>query len=271
MASICGAGETAAADAFDVDAARGRRVAVDQHEGRHVLGQAGVHADKGVRADLAELVDAGETGQDGPVSHFDVAGQLGVVREDGVAADLAIVRQVDVGAHPVVVAQAGDALVLRGAGVEGAEFADGVAVADFQPGRLRRPTSCPAAGRRSRRTGKTCCPRRCVVWPSMTTCGPTTVRGADDDVRADDGIRPHFDGGVELRAGIDDGGGMNQAHRLSPRPCWRRRSSGWCTSGPPRGRRRRRPCRPPCTSRCRARRARSRRPFSAGRQGRPGA
>jgi hypothetical protein len=35
-----------------------------------------------------------------------------------------------------VAADGGDAAVLHGAGVEGAEFADHVAVADFQPRRL---------------------------------------------------------------------------------------------------------------------------------------
>ena len=48
-----------------------------------------------------------------PVADVHVAGELRVVGEDGVVADLAVVREVHVGHDPVVVADAGDAAVLR--------------------------------------------------------------------------------------------------------------------------------------------------------------
>ena len=44
--------------------------------------------------------------------------------------------QMHVSHDPVVVAQTGHAHILRGTDIEGAEFADGVVIADFQPGRL---------------------------------------------------------------------------------------------------------------------------------------
>src|SRR5471032_1055075 len=166
--------EAAPFQAFDVDAVGLRRIAVQEHIRRHVLRQAGAHADEGVRADLAELVHVGEAAHDDPVADFDVAGQLRVVREDGVAADLAVVRQVDVGRDPVVVAEPRHAGVLHGADVEGAEFADGVAVADFQTGRLALPLHVLRRG----------ADRRELEQLVVAADGRVAL---DDDVRADDG------------------------------------------------------------------------------------
>ena len=134
-----------------------------------------------------------------------------VVGEDGVVADLAVVRDVHVGHDPVVVADARDARVLRGAAVEGAELADRVAVADLEPRGLAARTSCPAArapmrgeledavvaadrrvARRSRRAGRPWCPRR------SRTCG------ADDGVRADlDVVRRAARRGSTIAVGMD--------------------------------------------------------------------
>ncbi len=65
-----------------------------------------------------------------------MARQLRVVGKHGAAADLAIMRNMHIGHDPVVVAEAGDPDILRGAGVEAAEFTNRVAVADLQAGRL---------------------------------------------------------------------------------------------------------------------------------------
>ena len=140
--------EAAPAQAFGVEAAHRQRVAVDHHEGRHVLRHVALEADHRVRADLAR------TGAR-PVRPPTITqsprctwpASVALVGQDGVAADLAVVRDVHVGHDPVVVADARDARVLHGAAVEGAELADGVAVADLAARSARRAyfLSCGAA------------------------------------------------------------------------------------------------------------------------------
>jgi uncharacterized protein (DUF2336 family) len=80
-----------------------------------------------VGADAHELMNHREAAEDGPVANMHMAGELGVVGEDGTVADLAIMRQMHIGHDPVVVAQASDAGILRGAAIEGAELPDRVA------------------------------------------------------------------------------------------------------------------------------------------------
>src|SRR5690606_32807453 len=103
---------------------------------RHVAVDEGAHADESVRADAAELVDAGEAAEDHLVADLDMPGQGRVVGEDAAVAHLAVVGDVHVGQQPVVVADAGDAATVAGAAVDGGEFADDVAVADHQFGVL---------------------------------------------------------------------------------------------------------------------------------------
>ena len=85
-----------------------------------------------MRADLAELVDQGETAEDDPVVDGHVAGQRRGVGENRVVADHAIMGDVHVGHQPVVVADAGHPAAFLGAAIEGDEFADHVAVANLQ-------------------------------------------------------------------------------------------------------------------------------------------
>ena len=106
------------------------------HVRRHVARHGRVVGDERVRADLAELVDGGEPAHDHPVAEVHVAAERRVVGEDALVADDAVVRDVRVGHEEVVVADARDALVLLGAAIERHEFADHVAVADLEPGRL---------------------------------------------------------------------------------------------------------------------------------------
>ena len=86
-------------------------------------------------SDAAELVDRGESPDHGVVGDLDVSGQGAVVREDDAIADDAVVRDVRVGEEVPPAAddrfRAG-----QGAAVHRAEFAEGVAVADFEKGRL---------------------------------------------------------------------------------------------------------------------------------------
>ena len=111
-------GEAVAAHAFAVDACGFGAVACRHEVRRYVF----VYA-------------CGEGGH-GVVADGNVSGERGVVGEDGVVADDAVVCKVAVRHNPVVVADAGFADAGYRAEVEGGKFADGVAVADNQFGRL---------------------------------------------------------------------------------------------------------------------------------------
>ncbi|MNR10881.1 hypothetical protein D3C85_1271540 [compost metagenome] len=157
---------------------------------------------------MAELVHAGKAAQDHPVTDVHVAGQRRVVGEDGVVADLAVVRQMDIGHDPVVVADAGHAAILRGADVEGAEFADGVVVADFQPCRLARVLL--VLRHRTQRTEL----ENAVVLANAGMAFDHHVRAdpgaaVDADIGADDAVCADFDVGGDLRPVSDDGSRMN--------------------------------------------------------------
>src|SRR5471032_2562001 len=262
--------KAAAFQALDIDAMRLRRIAVQEHERRHILRQAGAHADESMRADLAELVHIRKTAHDDPVADFHMARQLRVVRENRVAADQTVMRQMHVGRNPVVIAQARHTAALHRASIERAEFADGVAVADFQARRLARPFLVLRLR----------ADRRELEQMIVRTDGGMAV---DHDmranlgssgyahVRADDGIRPHLDRAVQLGLGIDYRRGVDTCHLTVPQAGSRLASCGWCTSVPLPAPPCRRPCRPPCISRCRATRAGFPRPSSTGRPVRPDA
>lgn len=90
----------------------------------------------GVVADLAELEYQRVAAQDNVVADGNVACEWGVVGEDGMVADHAVMGEVAVGHNPVVVADTGFADTGDRTEVERRKFADGVAVADNQFGRL---------------------------------------------------------------------------------------------------------------------------------------
>lgn len=85
--------------------------------------------------DLAELMDAGEAGNNGEVADGAVAAECGIVGENAVVADEAIVGDMGVGEEEVIVADAGGDL-LGGATVDGGVLAEGIPVSDDQSGRL---------------------------------------------------------------------------------------------------------------------------------------
>src|SRR5450830_1197217 len=203
--------KAAAFQAFDIDAMRLRRIAVQEHERRHILGQAGAHAHKSMRADLAELVHIRKAAHDHPVADFHVARQLRVVRENRVVAHLAVVRQVHIRRDPVVIAQARHAATLHGARVEGAKFADGVAVADVQARRLARPffiLRLRADGRKLEQV-VVAADRRVAVDDHVRA---NSGAGTDAHVRTDDGVRTHLDRAVELGLRIDDCRRVDRRH-----------------------------------------------------------
>ena len=106
------------------------------HEWRHVARDGGVVGDEGMRADLAELMHAGEAAHVHPVAHLDVSAERRVVREHAVRADDAVVPDVRAGHEQVVVGDARHQLGLGRAAVDRAVLAERVAVADLQARRL---------------------------------------------------------------------------------------------------------------------------------------
>ena len=100
-------GEAPALQSDLVDAADAGGVAIDNGEGRDVLDNFRDAAGDAVGADATELVDGGESGNDGVVIDLDMAGESAVVGEDDVVADLAVVGDVGVGEEEVVRAKAG--------------------------------------------------------------------------------------------------------------------------------------------------------------------
>ncbi len=97
---------------------------------------AGSKGGHGVIADIAKLKHQRVAAQHHIIADVDMAGQGSVVGKNSVAAHHAVVRQMHISHNPVVIADAGFAQAGNGAGVEGGEFADGVAVADNQAGGL---------------------------------------------------------------------------------------------------------------------------------------
>jgi hypothetical protein len=89
-----------------------------------------------VRADAAELMDAGVRAHHHPVVDMDVTRELRVVRERGAVPHDAVVRDVRIGEEQIAVADSRVAAVLRGAGIDRHELAEDVVVADRRGGGL---------------------------------------------------------------------------------------------------------------------------------------
>ena len=113
--------------------------------------------------------------------------------------------------QPVIVTDGGDAAILRGAAIEAAIFADGIAVADLKPGRL--------AGIFLVLIGFT---ERDEMKNAIVTANFCAAR--DDAMVADtgalinfhiainDGVRADADTRTQPRAWVNDGGGVD-AHQ----------------------------------------------------------
>ena len=192
-----------------VDATWHRRIAIHQHKRGHITIQPGGIAREAVRAHSAELVDQREAAQDHPVANVHMTGEAGVIRKDGMAADLAVMGHMAVRHDPVVAADAGGAVFLERAPVDGHVLTDDVAIADERPG---------VVGRLGRHVLRDLTHRGeledLVVFPDAGL-GPdhdmrTDARArADFHIGPDDAVRADVGGVVNLRAGLDDGRGMN--------------------------------------------------------------
>ena len=216
-----------------MDAVGLRGVAGNHQVGRHILEDEGRCGSDHVGADPAELVHTGKPAEDDQIVDRDMPGQRGAVGKDGLVGDVAVVRDVHVGHDPVVVADAGHPAALYGARIEGAELADGVAVADFQPRRL---------------AGIFLVLRHLAQRAELedVVVAPDAGVALDDDMRTDDGVVADLDMRTDDRIGADLHVGADPGARIDDRrgvdhlrhPSWRR------SGGPPPPARHRRAPRP---------------------------
>ena len=186
---------------------RHRRIVRCSDIGRQILRQTRLKAGHRVRAYAHELVHAGQSAQECPVADMHVAAQRRPVRHDGVAADLAIVRDMHVGHDPVVVADARDAGILHRAGIEGAEFAYRVVVADLQARRLAGVfLVLRDCAHRTELEDAICLADAGV--PLDDDMRPDHRPGADLHMLAYDGIRAHLDIAGKPGVRMDDRSGV---------------------------------------------------------------
>jgi hypothetical protein len=87
-------------------------------------------------ADAAKLMDTGIAAKYGPIINMDVTCKLRVVGEGRAISNLTIVRNMHIRHDPVVVAQAGNAYILRSSQIEGTEFANCVSIPYLKARRL---------------------------------------------------------------------------------------------------------------------------------------
>ena len=202
-------GEAGAFESYLVDPAHFGRVAVGDEERGDVLHDFRASAGDGMASDAAELVDRGESADHGMVADLHVSGQGAVVGEDDAIADDAVVRDVRVGEK---VSPAADDRFRagQGAAVHRAEFAEGVAVADFEKGRLAfvfevlRFLSDRRVSEKEIAAADRCrAHHRDVVLEFGVF--------ADDDVRPDHAVGPDAGAGGDFRRGIDDGGRVDHS------------------------------------------------------------
>ena len=188
--------------ADDVDAADLRRIAVDDHEPRHVVIDPRQGPDVAVRSDGDERMDA-DSARDGHVRlDMAVTAQDRVVGDDDPVVDDAIVRDVHVDHQQVVRADAGDPLLFFAAAVDRHPFANDVLVADLDAGRAasERDILGFAADHRERMDDVSFAERGHALNAGM---GDQASAAADLHVGPDDAVGTDFHVVGDVRAGID--------------------------------------------------------------------
>ena len=182
-------------------------------ERQHVASDGRAAADKRVRSDANEVMDRAQRAHHRPLSDRDVASQGRGVGQNHVVADVAIVRDVGVSHHQGVAAHAGQSAALDGAAVDGDELANLVVVADFEPGRFA------GVGQVLRRHADRAEGKEAIVCADPGRSFDGDVRNqvaafAQFDLRTDHAIRADLAGRMNLRARIDNGGGMNAVWKI---------------------------------------------------------
>ena len=205
--------------ALDVDAVRLGRIARDDDERRHVLRQAGVHADEGMGADFAELVHGGKAATGSP-SRRRAHGRASCALFEKIVLlptwqscarctyariQLSLPRRVTPASCAVPRLNVQNSRI-------------GVAVADFKPGRLAAVFLVLRRARRSKQNWK----KRVVAADRRMAFDhhvrPDLGAGADRHVRPDDGIRADLDRAVQLR--LRDRRSRGRMDRASLLPRW---------------------------------------------------
>ena len=200
--------------AFDIDAVRCSRLARGHDVRRNILEYHAGNTRHDVGANFAELVHAGKPTQDGIVTHRHMSRQGSVIGENRMVAHLAVMGEMDIGHDPVVVADTRHARILRSAQIESAEFAYGIAVANFQPGRLSRIFLV------LRNFSQGVELENMIIAADKGMPVNNRMRAhrgavADDHVLADHGVGTDTDMGAKLRAGMNDCAGVNHLFQRS--------------------------------------------------------
>src|ERR1700722_7355053 len=131
-------------------------------------------------------MDRREAAQDDPVADLNMTRERGAVGKHGFATDLTVVGNVRVRHEQVVVADAGDALVVGRAAIHGAVLAKHVAVAYLESGRLALVF---------------------LVLRGIAEGGEleNVVVGGDRGRGVDDNMRTNNRAGADLHVGTDNG------------------------------------------------------------------
>src|SRR6185369_1463974 len=194
-----------------VDAHQLGPVALGGAERRHVHHHHRPAGDESVLPDAGELVHRRQAPEDDVVPHLDVPTEGRGVGQHAAVPHLAVVGHVRVGHEEVAVPDAGDSPAAGRSLVEGGELADEVLVPDLQGAVLARVLEvlglCAHRGEL-----EDLVPLAEAGAPLDDRVGPDRRPSADLHPGADDRVRPHLDGGMQLRSRGDDGRGMD-AHR----------------------------------------------------------
>ena len=87
-------------------------------------------------ANFYELMHAGKSTERCPITDLNMSCQLRAIGNRGVATHHAIMRDMHIRHQPVIVADTGHALILHGATIETAVFANRIPITDFKLRRL---------------------------------------------------------------------------------------------------------------------------------------
>jgi len=195
--------EAAALEAVLVDAVRAGVIAGGRDERGNVARNHGPQPGEAVIPDATELVHAGKAAEDDPFADVDVARKRGRIGEDRVIAHPAIMGDMGVGHEQVGATHVRDTATLGCAAVEGDVFADGIAVADLQPGGFAVVFEI-LRGLTDRREGKDAIGLADAGGPAQDDVRTDAGAGGNLDLRADDAERADLDVIGDPRLGIDE-------------------------------------------------------------------
>lgn len=189
-------------------------VAPGDAAGGEIEGNGGAALHEGEGADADKLVDEAIAGDESPVVHGHKAGEEGAIGDDDPVSDTAIVAEMTMGHEQVVGADPGGVVISIGA-MDGDMFAEGIVVADIDPGEAAMKAEVLGGAADDAAGGEH------VTGAGGGGPGEVDMRAdltvfAEGNVGVDDGVGPHDHAGVQTGAGIDHGRGMNGHGELCP-------------------------------------------------------